>query len=129
MYSESGYQEHHNLNISGGNERLASIVSLSYRNQDGLLNNYKTQRIGIRANTDMKISEKIGFSFDLNARISPISFPASGADFLFDLVRYDPLFAVYLTDGRYSTNDRNYPNLIAMVMEGSINKNYYAGLL
>lgn len=128
MYSENGYQEHHNLSISGGNERLTSLVSLSYRNQDGLLNNYKAQRIGVRANTDMKISEKIDFSFDLNARISPISFPASGADFVFDLVRYDPLFAVYLPDGRYSTNDRNYPNLKAMVMEGGYNKTDYAGL-
>src|SRR5690606_38796074 len=128
VYSGSGKQEHHNLMFSGGTDKLTSMASLSFRNQGGLIPKYQAQRIGLRLNNDYKVSEKFDFSVDLSARVAPISFPAAGANQVFDLIRYSPLFAAYLPDGRYSNNAYGYSNLKAMIEDGGTNSSNYSGL-
>lgn len=128
MFTGSGAQHHHNLSLSGGGEQFRSRVSLSYMDQKGMVPNFAIQRYSLRTNNDIKTTKWLDFKVDFYGRISPMSDPAMGVNQVFDLQRYGPLMAAYLPDGRYATNNLNYPNLKAMVEQGGTNLNDYLSL-
>ncbi len=49
----------HQLTASGGNETARFYTSLNYMNQEGILEGSDYNRIGVRINGDMKMSEKL----------------------------------------------------------------------
>lgn len=128
MYNGSGLQQHHHISISGGNEHITSMVNLSLMDQKGLIKNFDVTRYSIRVNNDFKVAKWLQLKVDLYGRFTPLTQPSAGETALFDLQRFNPLMAVYLPDGRYSTNSLNYPNIKAMADGGGTNKTDYMGL-
>lgn len=128
MYKGSGLQQHHHIGISGGNEYLSTMANLSFMDQKGLVKNFDVKRYSVRVNNDIKAASWLQFKVDLYGRFTPMDQPTVGENEVFQLQRYNPTMAVYLPDGRYSTNSLNYPNLKAMLDEGGTNSVDYMGL-
>ena len=65
VLSNSGLMQNHNLNISGGSERVRFFMAGTYLNQQGLTQNTSFKRYDLRFNTDVKLTEKLSFQGDL----------------------------------------------------------------
>lgn len=129
MYTGSGLQQHHHISISGGNETLSTMASLSIMDQRGIVENFNIKRYSARINNDLTVNKWLKFKFDMGVRFTPMDQPTVGVTQVFNLQRYSPLFAVYLPDGRFAVNSSNYPNLKASVSEGGVNKVDYISLI
>jgi TonB-linked SusC/RagA family outer membrane protein len=126
MFTGSGLQQHHNLSISGGNDKIGSMLSLSYIDQNGQVEEYSYTRYSLRINNDYKPSDWLQFKLDLAGRISPVEEPLRGESATIESVQRLPaLLAVYLPDGRYSTNFMNYSNPLALTESGTRKIDYY----
>ena len=51
----TGYNQSHNLNVTGGNERIKYFTSIGYFDQEGNVKNFSFDRINIRSNIEAKI--------------------------------------------------------------------------
>lgn len=128
MYTGSGLQQHHHISISGGNETLNTMASLSIMDQRGIVENFDIKRYSARINNDLTVNKWLKFKFDMGVRFTPMNQPTVGVAQVFNLQRYSPLFAVYLPDGRFAVNSSNYPNLKASVSEGGVNNVDYMSI-
>lgn len=55
----NGYQQNHNVTLSGGNDKMRSFVSLNYFNEEGILKNDNINRYSLRANLDYTVNKWI----------------------------------------------------------------------
>jgi TonB-linked SusC/RagA family outer membrane protein len=60
--------QRHVLSFSGGNDKLRTNVMLNYFDQKGIYPNQSAQQYRIRMNNDLKISDDVKLSMDLNLR-------------------------------------------------------------
>jgi TonB-linked SusC/RagA family outer membrane protein len=126
MFTGSGLQQHHNLNISGGSDKLGSLISLSYIDQNGQVEEFNYRRYSLRMNNDYKATDWLQFKLDVAGRISPVEEPLRGEGATIEAVQRLPaLMALYLPDGRYSTNFMNYGNPLALKESGTRRIDYY----
>ena len=65
VLSNSGLLQNHNLNISGGSERIRFFAAGTYLNQQGLTANTSFKRFDLRFNTDIKLTKNLTFQGDL----------------------------------------------------------------
>ncbi len=70
-------QQNHTLTVSGGTDRMKTLLSVNYLDQDGIIPNSHSQQPGIRLNTDFKVSERINISGDFNYRIKNYRSPTN----------------------------------------------------
>ncbi len=66
FYKGSGIQQNHYVDISGGNDKTQSFLSLGYFSQDGIVKNSGLDRYSSR----FKITSKLGSRFTVNANIA-----------------------------------------------------------
>ena len=127
FYSGSGLQQHHNFTVSGGGEKLHSMLSLSYMDQEGIIPGFNYTRYSVRLNNDYKVSDKIQVKMDLHGRFSPTEEPSQGEGNISQTVQRLPaLMAVYTPGGKYSTNFMNYGNPLALLLDaGNRYSDYY----
>ncbi|WP_018616937.1 SusC/RagA family TonB-linked outer membrane protein [Segetibacter koreensis] len=62
-------QQNHTLSVSGGTDRMKTLLAVNFFDQDGIIHNSHSQRPSIRLNTDFKVSDKITLSGDFNYRL------------------------------------------------------------
>jgi TonB-linked SusC/RagA family outer membrane protein len=74
----NGLMHNHNLNISGGNDRVKVYASGSFLNQNGLTANTDYQRSDFRFNTDIAVTKKLSASMDLVLNRSDRDYPGQG---------------------------------------------------
>jgi len=67
MYKDAP-QTNHTVALSGGGENLRARFSMRYQNQDGIIANTNSKMVEARLNTDMKISNHIKASADIDYR-------------------------------------------------------------
>ena len=65
VLSANGMMQNHNLNISGGSDRIKVFASGSFMDQNGLTANTNYKRSDFRFNTDIAITKKLSASMDL----------------------------------------------------------------
>ncbi|MGK9120922.1 TonB-dependent receptor [Olivibacter jilunii] len=70
VLSGSGFQQQHNVSLSGGSEKTKYRFSGNYFDQAGLVKSMNFDRLTLRLNTDFQISDKLDFNADLSARIA-----------------------------------------------------------
>lgn len=58
--------QQYNIGVNGGNESVRYNVSTSYNKQEGTLINTGFERFSIRANMDVKITDRVRFGIDLS---------------------------------------------------------------
>ena len=65
VLSNTGLMQNHNLNISGGSDRIKFFAAGTYLNQQGLTPNTSFKRFDLRFNTDVKLTKNLTFQGDL----------------------------------------------------------------
>jgi TonB-linked SusC/RagA family outer membrane protein len=65
VLTNSGIMHNHNLSVRVGSEKIKTLLSGSYLNQQGLTPNTDYKRFTLRANTDMEISKNLSFQGDM----------------------------------------------------------------
>lgn len=61
-------QMNHSLAVAGGSENFKGRMSLRYMDQEGIINNTRSQMNEARVNTDFKVSSRINLSADIDYR-------------------------------------------------------------
>ncbi len=75
----SGFQQEHSVSITSGNEKSRLRFSTNYFNQQGLVKKTNFERLTIRLNTDIDLSDKIHFSADMSTKFSDRTEPQGSA--------------------------------------------------
>jgi TonB-linked SusC/RagA family outer membrane protein len=65
VLTNSGMMHNHNLNVSGGTDRIKVYASGSFLDQKGLTANTNYKRTDFRFNTDIAVTKKLSASMDL----------------------------------------------------------------
>lgn len=132
VFTENGFQQHHHLSLSGGNEVARVVGSVSYMDQNGNVPGFNFQRYQARLNTDLTVTDKIGFNFDLNIRRSIREQPAGNLDDVIrQAYRIPPIFAARYSDGSWGPG-WNGKNPVAIANVGGFDEdqfNYFRGIL
>ncbi|HZK62421.1 MAG TPA: SusC/RagA family TonB-linked outer membrane protein, partial [Anaerovoracaceae bacterium] len=66
FYTGSGFQQNHFFDVSGGNDKTQSLLSLGYFSQDGIVKSTGLDRF----TSHFKISTKIGMHFTINGNLT-----------------------------------------------------------
>ena len=116
--------QQHNVNLSGGTDKLQSKFSFNYQTADGYYKYKSYERYAGRVNNDYKINSWIHASLDVDFSTSESESPAT----------VNPIYWAYLAspyynptweDGRYA-DVKSGANPYAMLNEGGTNTtNYY----
>jgi TonB-linked SusC/RagA family outer membrane protein len=115
------FQQAHNMNISGGTDKLRYFTSLSYFNQDGAYRKpqqdfgfpYKHHydRYNIRMNFDFNFTEDLSMSVKLGEQITDNAAPNGGAWAAFDKAnKTSPMSGPVFVDGKYIENVKGLPS-------------------
>lgn len=124
-FSESGFQQHHSLQLSGGTEMARVLASLSYMDQGGNIPNYNYKRYNARINTDLKVSDKIDFNLDLNIRRSVQTEPSQGLTYAIQQAfRIPAIYASRFSDGTWGPGWGGQ-NVVAAANDGGLEENQY----
>ncbi|MDF9795430.1 TonB-linked SusC/RagA family outer membrane protein [Catalinimonas alkaloidigena] len=132
VFTENGFQQHHHLSLSGGNEFAKVLGSVSFMDQNGNVPNYNFKRYQARLNTDLTVSEKLSVNFDLNIRRSIRNQPSGSLDDVIrQAYRIPPIAAAVYSDGSWGPG-WNGKNPVAIANEGGFDEdqyNYFRGIL
>lgn len=124
-FTESGFQQHHSLQVSGGTEMAKVLASLSYMDQGGNIPNFNYKRYNARINTDLKVSDKISFNLDLNMRRSVQKQPSQGLVYAIQQAfRIPPVYAARFSDGTWGPGWGGQ-NVVAAAQDGGIREDQY----
>lgn len=77
VFSGSGITQNYSISVSGGSDRVKYYVSGGYMDQDGIVRNIGYQKINIRSNIDVKITDYLRMSVDVAGYRTKTNRPAS----------------------------------------------------
>ncbi|MDR1454971.1 MAG: TonB-dependent receptor [Tannerella sp.] len=128
----NGFQQNHNLTLTGGTEKLRILASLGYMKQNGIIENVNYERISLRLNTDILFTEHFSSTLDLflyNGNRNSIGNYASvstggssGVGLAFAMMNKLPAVqAVRYSNGLYAEG-QNGDNPVASIHEGGYYK-------
>jgi len=113
LLTNSGIMQNHNVQLNAGGDKVNVFASITYLNQQGLIQNNSFKKYDIRFNPDFKISDKLTLSGVFNYNNSTSLNPSTGsAEFIIRQAiglpaigggKYGP--GMYGTAGQ--TNNRN----------------------
>ena len=116
----SAFQQRHNISINGGSDKITALASLTYLDQDGLVENTNYRRYGLRLNTDIRVTDKLDFGVDIVGKNYSRKQPGFGTgEVFYQTNRIPPLYDVMLDDGRWGVG-WNGRNPRAMAEEGGL---------
>ncbi|RRB02684.1 SusC/RagA family TonB-linked outer membrane protein [Larkinella rosea] len=98
----------HNIELSGGAERIKYYASLGYQYQAGMWPSTNNKRYNLTMNLDAQATKTTKISFNLNGRVQKSQYPSIGTPRLFELIAYShlqngPLFFSNGLNGTYVT--------------------------
>ncbi|MEO5891801.1 MAG: TonB-dependent receptor, partial [Ferruginibacter sp.] len=122
----SGLQQNHSLDISGGNEKMQSYLSMGYLSQDGLVKGSSLDRYTTRFKTDVQLNQRIKLSGNLSYSQQQFKEPVSnihGLDFgqLVATLNQTGRVVPNMINGYYGYSDEGNP--VAVLKGGSNNFN------
>ncbi|WP_373512943.1 SusC/RagA family TonB-linked outer membrane protein [Persicitalea sp.] len=132
LFTENGFQQYHNLSVSGGTDKVQSLASISYTGQNGNIKNYNFKRYNGLFNTQMKLNDKFDISFNLNFSKSLQSNPDEQLNQIVgQAYRIPPIYFARHSDGQWGDGWAGQ-NPIAIVNDNGnrdYNSNYFRGIL
>ena len=132
LFTENGFQQYHNLSVSGGTDRVKSLASISYTGQDGNIKNFNFKRYNGLFNTQLKLNEKFDISFNLNFSKSEQTSPNEGLnEIVGQAYRIPPIYFARHSDGQWGDGWAGQ-NPVAVVNDDGTrvnNSNYFRGIL
>ncbi len=105
----TSFQSQHNLNISGGTERVRYFTSIGILTQDGLFrsfdagynSNFTYNRYNYRANLDIDVTQTTLLSVNLGGRLEDTCEPNTKSNLFTFLTRVTPFGGAGLYDGKW----------------------------
>jgi TonB-linked SusC/RagA family outer membrane protein len=95
-------EQQHTVTVRGGSEKIASMISLSYLNQEALIDDADFNRMSFRFNNNFKASNKLGFTFDGFLRREDTFRPSGGIDNVFRMMTEIPaIYPAMWSDGSF----------------------------
>ena len=129
-------QQQHNLNISGGTDRVKYFISAGYYSQGGLFNEfdrgynygYQYQRFNYRGNLDLKATKTTTLSFNVAGNVNDADKPYTGqgsAGMIKNIYYATPFSSPGIVDGKmvYCTTD--YTDGLNLPFLGGTGMAYY----
>ena len=111
-------EQQHSLTISGGSDKITSLVSLSYLDQDALIDNAGLKRSSLRFNNTLQASNKLSFTLDGFLRKEDNLSPSQSIGSLFQMMcEIPPLYPGIWEDGSYGEG-WNGSNPLAFIQKG-----------
>ncbi|MDR1503158.1 MAG: TonB-dependent receptor, partial [Prevotella sp.] len=134
--TRTGFQQSHNVSITGGSEKSKYLASLNYFDQKGILKNSNMQRFTISLNNDYEFSKYVkgGLTFNIsrnkynNVPLGTGQFENSGI--LGVATFFEPNIPVYDKNGKFSESNvyKQFPNPVSMLgIEDNTNKDRVLG--
>ena len=68
-YFGTGHRTHHNLNATGGSDRVHFFASLGYLKEKGNIDKYNYDRLNLRSNIDAKLTKSLTFTLGVSGRV------------------------------------------------------------
>jgi TonB-linked SusC/RagA family outer membrane protein len=78
----------HNIELSGGAERIKYYASLGYQYQAGMWPSTSNKRYNLAMNLDAQATKSTKISFSLNGRLQKSEYPSIGTSRIFELIGY-----------------------------------------
>ena len=139
-FNDHAIQTQHNVNISGGTDRMRYFVSAGAFTQDGLFKqqslpydfNFKYQRFNYRANLDFDVTKTTTISVNLGGRVDTKNTPYSGEDnnqLFRKLYWATPFSSPGVINGKYLLSGTDYNDCDNMPFTGTTGlASYYGGV-
>ena len=130
---KTGFQQTHNVNVSGGNETARYMASVGYQGQDGIIDRFDKNQYNIRLNFDINPMKNMEANFSLSytqQRVnSPVgSYSSGGVSQILRLVnRISPMVVAQYSDGTYGTVSDGNP--LAWIQDGGTQEDKYHNLM
>ena len=129
-------QQQHNLNISGGTDRVRYFISAGFYSQDGLFKEfgsnynygYQYKRFNYRSNLDLKATKTTTLSFNVAGNVSNADKPytGSGAAGLIKQIYYaTPFSSPGIIDGKLVNCTTDYTDGLNLPFLGGNGMGYY----
>lgn len=132
LFTENGFQQYHNLSVSGGTDKVKSLASISYTGQNGNIKNFNFKRYNGLFNTQLKLNDKFDISFNLNFSKSEQSSPNEGlGEIVTQAYRIPPIYFARHSDGQWGDGWAGQ-NPAAVVNDDGTrvnNSNYFRGII
>lgn len=102
IFKDSYWQTQHNVNISGGTDRVRYFTSIGYLYQDGLLkqfdsldynNKFSYNRFNYRANLDIDVTKSTSFKINIGGRVGITHQPRGHNDGLWRQINWASPYA------------------------------------
>ncbi len=120
--TESGFMQNHYVGVTGGNDRVRVLGSLSYLDQNGIIPNTNFKRYNLRINTDAKITDKVSASMDIFLRRTDLLEPSVETPYIFHWMRRIPANqAGVLSTGQYGEG-WNGDHPLGKARDGGVNR-------
>ena len=137
-FKDHAIQTQHNVNISGGTDRMRYFVSAGAFTQDGLFKqqslpydfNFKYQRFNYRANLDFDVTKTTTISVNLGGRVDTKNTPYSGEDnnqLFRKLYWATPFSSPGVINGKYLLSGTDYNDCDNMPFTGATGLDSYYG--
>ncbi|MFD2285932.1 SusC/RagA family TonB-linked outer membrane protein [Pedobacter petrophilus] len=113
LFTNSGFMQNQNVNVSAGGENLKLFASATYLSQDGLIPNTRYTKTDIRINPDLKVNDKLSFNAVLNFTQNNTTIPSTNSpEFIIrEAIGLIPIGGAKFGDGMYGnagqSNNRN----------------------
>lgn len=122
VLNNNGFQQSHFVSLNAGSERIKSLASVGYFDQNGIIQSSNFKRFTVRSNTDIKFSEKFNAKFDLQFINAVELQPGRGSDQVFHWMNRIPANQYGInTDGTWGEG-WNGDNPIAFSRDGGFTK-------
>lgn len=134
LESGSGFQQQHNLGVSGGNDRITYHASVGYRKQAGLTAKTYNERMTATLSLQAQISKAVKLDINLNGYHNKYDAPqGSGSidEIIGYAVREGPIFAGEKSDGSFGYQDDYSPEawLNSESFVKNVSNNFYGSAL
>lgn len=129
FYIGSGFQQTHNLNVSGGTNAVRYMASLGYQQQDGIILNSGKKRYNMRINMDAdltsRLQAKFSIAFSKSEVISPTNpYTKEQSQIFRQIIRISPWVPNKKTNGDYGRISDGNP-IAWMDAKATANSNEY----
>ncbi|MCC8172751.1 MAG: TonB-dependent receptor [Parabacteroides sp.] len=125
LFSETNFQQYHNLNVNGGSDKARVLASIAFTDQGANIVNYGFKRYNGRFNSDLKLSDKFDINFDLAfSRSEQNASNATLTAVVRDAFRIAPIYPAIHSDGTWGDGFSG-GNPISQVRAGGYNKKYH----
>ena len=117
VFKEGAPQQRHNLQLSGGSEKLKYFTSLGYVNQDAIYKNSATfyNQYNLRMNIDAEVNDYVKINLGMMSRREVRNFPTVGAGAIFRMLqRGRPTDPAYWPTGEAGPDIENGQNPVVV---------------